>query len=62
MTMFSNKHPLQLRSSTQIPKQIESRLTDGYLILSVSIKEAEVGNIIIRALSRENPSLGFATR
>ena len=43
MTMFQNKYPLHLRGSTQIPQQVESQLKDGYLILSVAIKENEVG-------------------
>lgn len=41
MTMFRNKYPLQLRSSTQLPYLLEKRLKDGYLILSVAIKETE---------------------
>ena len=40
--MFTKKYPLQLRNSTQLPQQLESKLNNGYLLLSVSIQEEKV--------------------
>nr|KAG5710060.1 hypothetical protein BaRGS_030136 [Batillaria attramentaria] len=39
---FQWRHPVRLRGSPQIPKQLESRLTDGCIVIDVGIQETQI--------------------